>query len=115
MSAIPPGVQKSIGEKFSMLKVVEFNRCENERSYVLAKCDCGNTKVVLLSHLRSGHTQSCGCLLANGGMRARDAIGQRFGKLVVVGLIGDTMHSKAEAACECGGSILTSLNSMCSF
>lgn len=25
-------------------------------------CECGNTKVVSQGHLRSGHTQSCGCL-----------------------------------------------------
>lgn len=26
------------------------------------ECECGRRSVVLLSHLRSGHTQSCGCL-----------------------------------------------------
>jgi hypothetical protein len=29
---------------------------------MLCKCDCGNTCVVSLGHLRSGHTKSCGCL-----------------------------------------------------
>lgn len=28
----------------------------------LCQCDCGNTLVVQGNHLRSGHTQSCGCL-----------------------------------------------------
>lgn len=27
----------------------------------LCKCDCGKEKEVLLAHLKSGHTISCGC------------------------------------------------------
>ena len=31
-------------------------------TFWVCKCDCGNETIVQSNHLRSGHTQSCGCL-----------------------------------------------------
>lgn len=50
------------GQKFNRLTVLE--RAENTKSGCtrwLCKCDCGNTKIVMSSHLKSGRTKSCGC------------------------------------------------------
>lgn len=50
------------GQRFGRLEVV--GRSENKRKMAMwvCRCDCGNTKVVRGTDLRSGHTQSCGCL-----------------------------------------------------
>lgn len=56
------------GDKFGRLTVIE----EAERSYFSGKphrmficeCECGETSVVALGKLRSGHTTSCGCLVS---------------------------------------------------
>jgi hypothetical protein len=34
----------------------------NVQPYWLCRCDCGTEKIVSAGNLRSGHTQSCGCL-----------------------------------------------------
>lgn len=31
------------------------------KRYFLCRCDCGKEKVVRLTHMRNGHTRSCGC------------------------------------------------------
>lgn len=49
-----------INERFTRLTVVK--RVVKKRVYWLCECDCGNFKEVQTSHLRSGATQSCGCL-----------------------------------------------------
>lgn len=53
-----------LGEKFGRLTVIEKTPKKNKRraSYYLCQCDCGDTKVIEHSSLRSGYTQSCGCL-----------------------------------------------------
>lgn len=60
------GVGKLIdltGQRFGRLTVIE--RTENDKSRHICwrcRCDCGKAVVVSNSKLRSGHTQSCGCL-----------------------------------------------------
>lgn len=51
------------GQRFGRLVVKE--RAPNhgrEGTFWLCQCDCGKTAIVAGSKLRSGHTQSCGCL-----------------------------------------------------
>lgn len=48
------------GQRFSMLTVVAETGAR-PRSFRMA-CDCGNEAVVRLTHLRTGHTRSCGHL-----------------------------------------------------
>lgn len=52
------------GEKFGRLTVVEFDHFTPISRNVkwLCKCDCGNKTIVSSAHLRTGSTQSCGCL-----------------------------------------------------
>lgn len=51
------------GQQYGRLTVIK--RAENIGKNVawLCKCECGKEKAVLGSHLKSGATQSCGCLL----------------------------------------------------
>lgn len=49
-----------IGQKFGKLTVID--KCkENNKSYWICKCDCGNIIKVDTYRLQSGHTKSCGC------------------------------------------------------
>jgi hypothetical protein len=60
----PPTVQP--GERYGRLVVVrEAGRGGRgqERKFI-CRCDCGNATTVRASNLTSGHTRSCGCLLA---------------------------------------------------
>jgi len=51
------------GDKYGRLTCIRFDHIGNHnRSYFLFKCDCGNEKIILGSGVKSGNTQSCGCL-----------------------------------------------------
>lgn len=51
------------GQRFGKLTVVEFvQRNKRYETLWLCVCDCGNTKVVNVANLKSGDTQSCGCI-----------------------------------------------------
>ena len=52
------------GLKFGKLTALEI-RGKNKREYLwYCECDCGGNKVVPGSYLRTGHTTSCGCNIA---------------------------------------------------
>lgn len=58
--------EESVGERFGRLVVLSIKPSEHGSGAIAtAKCDCGKEAVVLLSKLRSGTTQSCGCLHAD--------------------------------------------------
>ena len=48
------------GERFGRLTVLKRDMSQ-KRTVWICKCDCGNTKSVQSTHLRSGATTSCGC------------------------------------------------------
>lgn len=56
------------GKKFNKLKVIKLSHSKKRsdgRSVYFWEClcDCGNTTIVQSSHLKTGHTMSCGCVL----------------------------------------------------
>ena len=51
---IPPGTV------FGPLTVIEEARANGRRA-MFCRCECGMTRTVTVTHLRSGHTKSCGC------------------------------------------------------
>lgn len=63
------------GQKFNRMLILSYQGKNNiGQSLWLCRCDCGNEKVVLAHHLKSGNIKSCGCLLlsenrANSAMR----------------------------------------------
>ena len=78
----------------------------------LCKCDCGNEIAVSGSNLRTGHTQSCGCLQKEkASSRLVDLTNQHFGKLTVKKL--DTERNKQDKQtywiCECDCGNITSI------
>jgi hypothetical protein len=77
-----------IGQKFGRLTVIkrhENNIQPNGETKVVWEClcDCGNIVYVMDSHLKSGHTASCGCfhLESVRDNLIKDITGQKFGKL----------------------------------
>lgn len=50
-----------IGKRFSRLLVIEHAGRKWHSNMWRCLCDCGNEKIVLQSHLVTGHTKSCGC------------------------------------------------------
>lgn len=50
------------GERFGRLLVLNYAGKRGRQVTWNCQCDCGQSKIVRALHLRSGHTQSCGCL-----------------------------------------------------
>lgn len=64
-----------IGQKFARLTAVSPNRVDKNNGQTWdCLCDCGNTVCVPASHLKNGHTKSCGCLKNE---KAAELIGKR--------------------------------------
>lgn len=106
------------GQRFGRLTVIRYDHSEHDGTHWLCKCDCGNEKVAAGYSLRSGNTKSCGCLNSDASraklVKAREALkarprkdltGQRFGRLVVLGL-ADVPDRKGfifwRVRCDCG-------------
>lgn len=52
------------GQKFNRLTAIEpVGRDKRNSVLWRCKCDCGNETITTVSHLRNGHTKSCGCLM----------------------------------------------------
>ncbi len=52
------------GQRFGRLCVKELDRAVGGIVYWRCGCSCGAERIVSTTHLRSGHTQSCGCSAA---------------------------------------------------
>lgn len=50
------------GQRYGSLIAVEYVGSRSGHALWKCICDCGNEVIVQACHLRSGHTQSCGCL-----------------------------------------------------
>lgn len=60
------GIMDLTGQRFGHLVVLEPAERRNGRTAWRCLCDCGRETVVISSHLRSGHTASCGCMCPGG-------------------------------------------------
>jgi hypothetical protein len=103
-----------VGKRFGRLSVISEAGKQGLDYIYKCKCDCGNETLVLGTNLRTGNTKSCGCLhreiISCVGTRNigkyKDLVGQRFGRLTVVNLVGGISpipiwHCK----CDCGNEI----------
>ena len=72
------------GQKFGRLLVLERLGTKNRHTKYLCKCDCGAEKIVDASNLKSGCTQSCGCLHREISVQVNTVHGERKTRLYAV-------------------------------
>lgn len=109
-------LNEMIGKKFGRLTVlskIESHVSDSGRvcSVWHCKCDCGNECNIRGTQLRSGKTQSCGCLQKERTIEAssKDLTGQRFGRLLAVERISNTgteLMTEYKCLCDCGNTII---------
>lgn len=94
----------SVFGKLEVVGVVGQNR--SGKLLWKCKCVCGNKSVVCATHLLSGHTKSCGCLLDF------DIIGQKFGRLTVLERVGKNKSGNIlwKCKCSCGNEVSVAAN-----
>lgn len=64
------------GQRFGRLTVIGFDKQDEFRQYMwLCKCDCGNVVSIRGYSLRSGNTQSCGCIQKETNLKLRQTHG----------------------------------------
>jgi len=54
-------VTDCVGDKYGRMTIKEFVKKENGHKFYKVECDCGEERIVRLSSLTSGNTNSCGC------------------------------------------------------
>jgi len=97
------------GQTFNFLTVEKALGKNAKGKYeFLCRCKCGKEKVVVGHYLTNNETKSCGHC-AKSESRIKEFIGQIFGKLTVVKMVGFTndRHSIYECNCSCGGTKIT--------
>lgn len=101
------------GQRFGKLVAIKRAGTTSSGSVLwLCQCDCGNTKKVSSSNLRTGHTKSCGCL-SKENKKYEDLTGQIFERLTVVEIDKDknkTGRTYWLCKCSCGNSNLVSVS-----
>lgn len=87
------------GDVYNRLKVVSFAGYKSGKQYWECLCECGNKTVVEKLNMVYGIVKSCGCLKSE----TEVALGNKYGKLTVVGKTGDVLGGSPmwECTCEC--------------
>lgn len=99
------------GKQFGRLTVIKRNEQNDSTNHPLwvCQCECGNIKIVSGSHLKSGHTISCGCYHKEiaGLNNFIDMTGKKINKLTVIRQLPSNKQGNAiwECQCECGNII----------
>jgi len=98
-----------IGQIFNRLTVIaKSERKSGGKSVWVCRCECSAMTEVGVTHLRSGHTKSCGCLLAESVKKLRakvDLAGTRNGRLLILYRDGSgdgPDRYKWTCRCDCG-------------
>ena len=81
------GCENLAGMKFAHLLVLKRDEMKKStHSYWLCQCDCGTICSVAGTHLKTGHTKSCGCYRKRKQVHGwLDLTGKRYGRLQVLG------------------------------
>lgn len=103
-----PNSKDLTNQRFGRLIVLECaGKTATGRLRWHCHCDCGNDTVVIGKELRSGHTSSCGCLAHQSAHNAKELVGQKFGRLLVLENVGRSSHNRLlwRCGCDCGNEI----------
>ena len=66
----------SVGQKYGKLTVLKYLYNKNRSRIYLCQCDCGNTCEVDINAVRTGNTQSCGCIVSKGEYKIKTLLAQ---------------------------------------
>jgi len=99
-----------VGKRFGKLVVLEPTDQRVKKCIVWkCQCDCGNITFKNTNLLRNGYAKSCGCLKQENAdkrtdERARQLIGQRFGRLTIMAPTKERVRNAVlwECKCDCG-------------
>lgn len=104
------------GKRFGRLLVLYRVANLGKRVRYMCLCDCGNMVIVHADALRSGNTQSCGCLQRERTAEACaiDIIGKEFGWATPEEIIpgSRTRHRRATCRCRCGNRFEASVSDL---
>ena len=94
------------GTKLGLLTLVDRKR-ENNRTYYLCECQCGNKKWIRADSLsKKNPTLSCGCLAEDTQFKANDISGKRFGRLIAITATDERCRNNGsviwKCKCDCG-------------
>lgn len=94
-------------EKFNYLTVIKMLGV-NDKGFSTAecRCECGNSVVVKIAELRSGHKKSCGCKSSKEKSKkaSADLVGKKFSRLLVESYAGsdNRKYKLVNCLCDCG-------------
>ena len=104
--ARPRWAHDRTGEQFGKLLVVGRAPGRQKALHWICRCDCGNETIVLGNRLTRGTAQSCGC-------ERTDRLGQRFGKLLVIGSAPRSKSNLIQWLCRCDCGIIKPILDFC--
>jgi hypothetical protein len=104
-----------IGQKMGRLTIIDGPVTINKKKQWVCECDCGRQTIVVGTHLKGGHTKSCGCLrkeisskngkISQTPLETHIKLGQRFNRLTVISLhkeyLGNEKQPSLAYKCEC--------------
>lgn len=97
-------LKDEVGNKYGTLIVIFKTRDKNGRTAWYCQCDCGNSKIVRGSDLRTGRITTCGpgcpCKTQRSGV-FQNLTGKTFGQLTVVSRATNTIDNKITWHCRC--------------
>ncbi len=102
-----------LNEIFGKLIAIEYIGLNKRKDKLwLCQCECGKTKIIKTSNLRSGKTKSCGCIKT--GNKIEDLSNQKFGLLTVISYHsqGKWRDSHWNCICECGNNCISTRNNL---
>lgn len=94
------------GMRFGKLQVLYRTKNIGKHTAWACKCDCGNIIPVTATHLKGGHTKSCGCYKKND--MKQDLTNQKFGQLLVESYHHSDKngHTYWNCKCDCGNNTI---------
>ena len=106
-------VRGLIGKKFGLLTILAFaGRNKHHALLATVECDCGTQKEMIVQHLLTGRSKSCGCnrwkvyaaRRVSGAYEDRNLIGTRYGMLTIVATVGHNAKGRfvVRVKCDCG-------------
>jgi len=96
------------GQTFGRLTVKEMIYESKKKTKALCQCSCGNTKIIGISNILNGHTQSCGCFEKESRFNRehlQDISGNKYGMLTAIKPIDKRASNGSvfwECKCDCG-------------